>query len=134
MRRKSHPWGIPPWTVDFRPAKRPVPGQVDFAVIVNRGLTVGVVRSKYDGLHSPCFHRTICKVPGGLKGADSTVEKDATFNALAPLAGKVKKSPHPRRMERRLPMVIRKQFFANCKEFAIAMSNNQDYAWLHETV
>jgi glycine/D-amino acid oxidase-like deaminating enzyme len=33
VRRKPHPWGIPPWTVDFRPAKRPVPGQVDFAVI-----------------------------------------------------------------------------------------------------
>ena len=33
MRRKSHPWGIPPWTVDFRPAKRPVPGEVDFAVV-----------------------------------------------------------------------------------------------------
>jgi hypothetical protein len=59
-----------------------------------------------------CIHRAFtalfCKVAGGLKGADSTVEKDATFNALAPLAGKVKKSPHPRRMERRLPMVIRK--------------------------
>lgn len=33
MRRKSHPWGIPPWTIDFRPAKRPIPGEVDFAVI-----------------------------------------------------------------------------------------------------
>lgn len=33
MRRKSHPWGIPPWTIDFRPAKRPVPEQVDFALI-----------------------------------------------------------------------------------------------------
>ncbi len=33
MRRKSHPWGIPPWNIDFRPAKRPVPGEVDFAVI-----------------------------------------------------------------------------------------------------
>jgi glycine/D-amino acid oxidase-like deaminating enzyme len=33
VRRKSHPWGIPPWTINFRPAKRPVPEQVDFAVI-----------------------------------------------------------------------------------------------------
>ncbi len=33
MRRKSHPWGIPPWTVDFRPTKRPIPGEVDFVVI-----------------------------------------------------------------------------------------------------
>jgi glycine/D-amino acid oxidase-like deaminating enzyme len=33
VRRKSHPWGIPPWTIDFRPAKRPIPGEVDFAVI-----------------------------------------------------------------------------------------------------
>lgn len=33
MRRKSHPWGIPPWTVDFRPAKCQVPVQVDFAVV-----------------------------------------------------------------------------------------------------
>ncbi len=33
VRRKSHPWGIPPWTVDFRPVKRPIPGEVDFAVI-----------------------------------------------------------------------------------------------------
>ncbi|MEA2541685.1 MAG: hypothetical protein QOH35_3051, partial [Acidobacteriaceae bacterium] len=38
----------------------------------------------------------------------STVEKDAPFNTLAPLAGKVKKSPHTRRMKRRLPMVMRK--------------------------
>jgi glycine/D-amino acid oxidase-like deaminating enzyme len=33
VRRKSHPWGIPPWTIDFRPAKRTIPGEVDFAVI-----------------------------------------------------------------------------------------------------
>ncbi len=33
MRHNSHPWGIPPWTIDFRPAKRPVPDEVDFAVI-----------------------------------------------------------------------------------------------------
>lgn len=33
MRRKPHPWGIPPWTVDFRPAKRPLPEQVDFAIV-----------------------------------------------------------------------------------------------------
>jgi glycine/D-amino acid oxidase-like deaminating enzyme len=33
VRRNSHPWGIPPWTIDFRPAKRPIPGEVDFAVI-----------------------------------------------------------------------------------------------------
>ena len=32
MRRKPHPWGISPWTIDFRPAKCPVPGEVDFAV------------------------------------------------------------------------------------------------------
>jgi gamma-glutamylputrescine oxidase len=33
VRRKSHPWGIPPWTVDFRPSKRPVPDEVDFTVV-----------------------------------------------------------------------------------------------------
>ena len=33
MRRNSHPWGIPPWTIDFRPAKHPLPAEVDFAVI-----------------------------------------------------------------------------------------------------
>jgi gamma-glutamylputrescine oxidase len=33
VRRKSHPWGTPPWTVDFRPAKSPIPSEVDFAVI-----------------------------------------------------------------------------------------------------
>jgi glycine/D-amino acid oxidase-like deaminating enzyme len=33
VRRNSHPWGIPPWTIDFRPAKRPIPGEVDFVVI-----------------------------------------------------------------------------------------------------
>jgi gamma-glutamylputrescine oxidase len=33
MRRKPHPWGTPPWTVDFRPAKQPVPDQVDFAIV-----------------------------------------------------------------------------------------------------
>lgn len=33
MRRRSHPWGTPPWTIEFRPAKRSVPERVDFAVI-----------------------------------------------------------------------------------------------------
>jgi glycine/D-amino acid oxidase-like deaminating enzyme len=33
VRRNSHPWGIPPWTIDFRPAKRPIPAEVDLAVI-----------------------------------------------------------------------------------------------------
>jgi glycine/D-amino acid oxidase-like deaminating enzyme len=33
VRRKPHPWGIPPWTIDFRPAKCPIPSEVDFAVI-----------------------------------------------------------------------------------------------------
>jgi len=28
-----HPWGTPPWTIDFRPAKRPLRGHVDFAVV-----------------------------------------------------------------------------------------------------
>lgn len=33
MHHKPHPWGTPPWTVDFRPAKRPLPDQVDFAIV-----------------------------------------------------------------------------------------------------
>jgi glycine/D-amino acid oxidase-like deaminating enzyme len=33
MSRKAHPWGTPPWTVDFRPAARPLPDQVDFAIV-----------------------------------------------------------------------------------------------------
>jgi glycine/D-amino acid oxidase-like deaminating enzyme len=33
MRRKAHPWGVPPWTVDFRPAPRPLPDHVDFAIV-----------------------------------------------------------------------------------------------------
>src|SRR5882672_7488240 len=33
MRRKAHPWGAPPWTVDFRPASRPLPDHVDFAIV-----------------------------------------------------------------------------------------------------
>jgi glycine/D-amino acid oxidase-like deaminating enzyme len=33
MRRKAHPWGTPPWTVDFRPAPRALPDQVDFAIV-----------------------------------------------------------------------------------------------------
>jgi glycine/D-amino acid oxidase-like deaminating enzyme len=33
MRRNPHPWGVPPWTVDFRPAKRTLPAQVDFAIV-----------------------------------------------------------------------------------------------------
>jgi glycine/D-amino acid oxidase-like deaminating enzyme len=33
VRRKIHPWGIPPWTIEFRPAKRPIPSEVDFAVV-----------------------------------------------------------------------------------------------------
>lgn len=31
--RKTHPWGTPPWTVDFRPASRPLPDHVDFAIV-----------------------------------------------------------------------------------------------------
>src|ERR1700682_5395488 len=33
MRRKVHPWGAPPWTVDFRPAPRALPDHVDFAIV-----------------------------------------------------------------------------------------------------
>jgi len=33
MSGKKHPWGTPPWTVDFRPAARPVPEAVDFAIV-----------------------------------------------------------------------------------------------------
>src|SRR5215472_15721098 len=33
MSRKTHPWGTPPWTVDFRPAASPLPEQVDFAIV-----------------------------------------------------------------------------------------------------
>jgi gamma-glutamylputrescine oxidase len=31
--RKVHPWGVPPWTVDFRPAQHALPDQVDFAIV-----------------------------------------------------------------------------------------------------
>jgi len=33
MPRKSHPWGAPPWTVDFRPVPRALPDHVDFAIV-----------------------------------------------------------------------------------------------------
>src|SRR5437879_2447640 len=33
MPRKSHPWGAPPWTVDFRPTSHALPDQVDFVII-----------------------------------------------------------------------------------------------------
>jgi glycine/D-amino acid oxidase-like deaminating enzyme len=33
MPRKAHPWGNPPWTVDFRPASHALPDQVDFAIV-----------------------------------------------------------------------------------------------------
>ncbi len=33
MRRKAHPWGAPPWAVDFRPASRALPDHVDFAIV-----------------------------------------------------------------------------------------------------
>src|SRR5229473_2926666 len=33
MPRKTHPWGVPPWTVDFRPAPCTLPDQVDFAIV-----------------------------------------------------------------------------------------------------
>ncbi len=36
--RKVHPWGAPPWTVDFRPAAHALPDYVDF-VIVGGGFT-----------------------------------------------------------------------------------------------
>ena len=38
MSGKTHPWGTPPWIVDFRPAASPLPKQVDF-VIVGGGFT-----------------------------------------------------------------------------------------------
>src|SRR5437763_1726358 len=31
--RKAHPWGTPPWRVDFRPAPSSLPDQVDFAIV-----------------------------------------------------------------------------------------------------
>src|SRR5258708_17788243 len=33
MLRKTHPWGAPPWTVDFRPVPRSLPDYVDFAIV-----------------------------------------------------------------------------------------------------
>jgi len=33
MRRNAHSWGIPPWTVEFRPTPRPIPDHVDFAIV-----------------------------------------------------------------------------------------------------
>src|ERR1700730_17156049 len=33
MRRKAHPWGAPPWTVDFRLAPHALPDYVDFAIV-----------------------------------------------------------------------------------------------------
>ncbi len=32
-RHKTHPWGAPPWTVDFRPAQCALPDHVDFAIV-----------------------------------------------------------------------------------------------------
>jgi len=31
--RKPHPWGRPPWSVDFRPVPRALPDHVDFAIV-----------------------------------------------------------------------------------------------------
>jgi gamma-glutamylputrescine oxidase len=33
MRQAVHPWGTPPWSIDFHPADRPLPEQVDFVVV-----------------------------------------------------------------------------------------------------
>src|SRR5262249_16929815 len=33
MARKTHPWGTPPWRVNFRPVQRPLPNHVDFAIV-----------------------------------------------------------------------------------------------------
>jgi glycine/D-amino acid oxidase-like deaminating enzyme len=33
MPRKSHPWGVPPWRVNYHPAQRALPDRVDFAVV-----------------------------------------------------------------------------------------------------
>jgi glycine/D-amino acid oxidase-like deaminating enzyme len=30
---RVHPWGAPPWTIDFRPALRVLPDHVDFAIV-----------------------------------------------------------------------------------------------------
>ena len=47
--RKSHPWGSPPWSVDFRPAPRAVPDQVDFAIVGGgfTGLSAGAWLSRF---------------------------------------------------------------------------------------
>src|SRR5437016_7218560 len=31
--RKAHPWGTPPWRVDFRPARSSLPDHADFAIV-----------------------------------------------------------------------------------------------------
>src|SRR5713226_6575274 len=33
MNRKTHPWGAPPWTVDFHPVPSALPDHVDFAIV-----------------------------------------------------------------------------------------------------
>src|SRR5580692_8218650 len=48
MRRKTNPWGAPPWTVNFRPAAHAFPDHVDFAVVGGgfSGLSASVWLSK----------------------------------------------------------------------------------------
>src|SRR5207253_6822269 len=33
MSRQTHPWGVPPWSADFRHAPGPLPDRVDLAIV-----------------------------------------------------------------------------------------------------
>src|SRR5579859_5268750 len=33
MKRSAPNWGTPPWTVSIRPKRKPLPSQVDFAIV-----------------------------------------------------------------------------------------------------
>jgi glycine/D-amino acid oxidase-like deaminating enzyme len=48
MPASSHPWGTPPWTINFRPAKKPLPAHADFVVVGGgfAGLSAGAWLAK----------------------------------------------------------------------------------------
>ena len=86
MSKHAHPWGTPPWTIDFRPARRPLPTHVDFAIV--GGGFAGLSAAAWLARLAP--HKSVAvfeceRIGNGASGRTGGMVLDAT--AVGPLPG-----------------------------------------------
>ncbi len=83
-------WGTPPWKIDFRPAARPLPDQVDFAVIGGgfTGLSAAAWLRKLDPQKSVALFEA-AQLGAGASGRTGGMALDETADGDLPGLGNV---------------------------------------------